>query len=73
MTEDEIVEWHHQLNGHINIYICSCLVDKSCLTLCLFVTPWMQVPLSVGCPKKELPSPGDLSDPGSELRSPAAG
>ena len=55
------------------IYICSCLVDKSCLTLCLFVTPWMQVPLSVGCPKKELPSPGALSDPGSEPRSPVAG
>ena len=31
----------------------------------------MQVPLSMGCPKQEFPSPGDLSDPWSEPTSPA--
>ena len=53
------------------------LVAKSCLTL---VTPWTracQAPLSMGFSRQEywsglpLPSPGDLPDPGIELRSPA--
>ena len=53
------------------------LVAKSYLTL---VTPWLvtcQAPLSMGFHRQEywsgLPfsSPGDLSDPGIELRSPA--
>ena len=46
----------------------------------LFVTPWTaahQAPLSMGFPTQEywsgvpFPSPGDLSDPGIEPRSPA--
>ena len=53
------------------------LVAKSCLTL---ETPWTvahQVPLSMGFPRQEyscglpFPSPRDIPDPGSELRSPA--
>ena len=44
------------------------------------VTPWttaFQAPLSMGLPRQEywnelpFPSPGDLPDPGIELRSPA--
>ena len=46
----------------------------------LFVTPWTvvhQTPLSMGFPRQEywsglpFPSPGDLPNPGIELRSPA--
>ena len=46
----------------------------------IFVTPWTvahQGPLSMGFPRKEFwsglpfPSPGDLSDPGIKLMSPA--
>ena len=53
------------------------LVAKSCLTL---VTPWTvacQVSLPMGFSGQEywsglpFPSPGDLSDPGIEPRSPA--
>ena len=69
MTEDEIVGWHHH-SMDVLIYICSCLVDKSRLTASLW-PPWMQVPLSMGCPKQEFPSPGDFSDPWSEPTSPA--
>ena len=45
----------------------------------LFATPWtvdFQAPLSIGFPRQEywselpFPSPGDLSEPGIELRSP---
>ena len=53
------------------------LVAKSCPTL---ATPWTvarQAPLSMGFSRPEywsgflFPSPGDLTDPGIELRSPA--
>ena len=53
------------------------LVAKSCLTL---VTPWTvarQAPLSMRFSRQEywsglpFPSPGDLPDPGIELRPPA--
>ena len=53
------------------------LVTKSCLTL---VTTWtivLQAPLSMGFSRQEywsglpFPSPGDLSNPGIEPRSPA--
>ena len=53
------------------------LVAKLCLTLC---DPWTvacQAPLSMGFSRQEywsglpFPSPGDLSNPGTELRSPA--
>ena len=53
------------------------LITKSCPTL---VTPWTvacQTPLSIGFSRQEyysgllFPSPGDLSDPGIEPRSPA--
>ena len=53
------------------------LVAKSCLTL---ATPWTvacQAPLSMGFSRQEywsgllFPSPGNLPDPGIELRSPA--
>ena len=53
------------------------LVTKSCPTL---ATPWTvacQAPLSMGFSRPEywsgflFPSPGDLTDPGIELRSPA--
>ena len=63
----------------IPIHICCCcLVAK--LHLTLFLTPWTvahQAPLSMGFSREEyrsgLPfsSPGDLSDPGIEPRSPA--
>ena len=52
------------------------LVDKLCPTL---ATPWTvacQAPLSMGFPRQEhwsrlpFPSPGDLSDPGIEPKSP---
>ena len=59
-------------------YICGVgLVDKSCPTL---VTQWTvacQAPLSMGFSRQEywsglsFPSPGDLSDPGITLSSPA--
>ena len=32
MTEDEIVRWHHQLNGHVAA--AAAKVCQSCLTLC---------------------------------------
>ena len=53
---------------------------KSFSRVRLFVTPWTvayQAPLSVGFSRQEywsgspFPSPGDLSDPGIEPRSPA--
>ena len=53
---------------------------KSLSRVQLFVTPWTvayQVPLSMGFSRQEywrglpFPSPGDLPDPGIELRSPA--
>ena len=53
------------------------LITKSCLTL---ATPWTvvcQAPLSLGFSRQEywsglpFPSPGDLLNPGIELRSPA--
>ena len=56
---------------------CGGLVAKSCPTL---VTPWTvacQASLSVGSPRREywsglsFPSPGNLSDPGIKLASPA--
>ena len=61
-----------------NLY-CGCggLVTKSCPTL---ATPWTvanQAPLPMGFSRQEywsglpFPSPGDLSDPGIELGSPA--
>ena len=55
-----------------------CLVAKLCLNI--FATPWMvayQAPLSMEFPRQKYwsglpyPSPGDLSDPGSESASPA--
>ena len=58
--------------------ICCCLVAKLCPTF--FVTPWTaacQTPLSMGFSRKEYwnvqpcPSPGDLSDPGCKVTSPA--
>ena len=61
----------------LDIYIYSGLVSKSCPTL---PTPWTiacQAPMSVGFSRQEycsglpFPSPGDLSDPGIEPRSPA--
>ena len=54
------------------------LTTKLCATL---VTPWTvvcQAPLSMGFPRQEywsrlpFPSPGDLPDPGIELKSPAS-
>ena len=61
------------------------IVDTRCLMLSLsrvqlFATPWIvahQAPLSMGFSRREFwsglpfPSPGDLSDPGTEPRSPA--
>ena len=63
-------------HGHLNVIVGG-LVTKSCLTL---MTPWTlarQAPLSMGFSRPEywsrlpFPSPGDLSYPGIELRSPA--
>ena len=57
------------------VFICCCLVAKSCPTL---ATPWTlahQAPLSMGFPRQEywsglpFPSPGDLLDPDIEPRS----
>ena len=54
------------------------VVFSGCLQL--FLTPWTdscQAPLSIGFPRQEywsgllFPSPGDLSQPGMELASPA--
>ena len=61
--------------------MCVCMCTKS-LQLCvpLFEIPWTvarQAPLSMGFPRQEywsglsFPSPGDLSNPGIEPRSPA--
>ena len=57
---------------------CYCLVAQLCLTL--LRSPWTvvhQAPLTMGFPRQEYrsglpyPSPGDLSDPGTEPMSPA--
>ena len=50
MIEDEMVGWHHRLNGHSDD---GGLVAKSCLTL---ATPWTvacQAPLSMGFSRQE--------------------
>ena len=53
------------------------LVTKSCLTLAIPWTVALQIPLSMGFPRKEywsglpFPSPGDLPHPGIKLTSPA--
>ena len=53
------------------------LVAKSCLTLVTSWTTARQAPLSMGFSRQEywsglpFPSPGDLPNPGIELRSPA--
>ena len=53
------------------------LVTKLCLTLAILWTIACQAPLSMGFSRQEywsglpFPSPGDLSDPGIEPRSPA--
>ena len=65
-------------NGKKVMGCCCCLVTKSSLTLgnpmdCIAC----QTPLPMGFPRQEywsrspFPSPGDLPDPGRELRSPA--
>ena len=61
--------------GYINNGGRGGLVAKSCLTL---ATPWtvaLQAPLSMGFSRQEywlpFPSPGDLTNPGIEPRSPA--
>ena len=60
--------------NQLYVYVCV-LVTQSCPTLC---TPWIavrQAPLSMEFSRQEywsglpFPSPGDLSDPGIELRS----
>ena len=54
-----------------------CLVAQSCLTLCHPWTVACQAPLYMECFRQEywsgspFPSPGDLPNPGIELRSPA--
>ena len=58
-------------------YICSGLVSKLCPILVTPLTVARKAPLSMGFPRQEywswlpFPSPGDLPDPGIELRSPA--
>ena len=53
------------------------LVTQSCLTLCDPMDCSHQAPLSIEFSRQEywsglpFPSPGDLPDPGTELRSPA--
>ena len=53
------------------------LVVKPCLTLAIPWTIAYQTPVSMGFPRQEyrsglpFPSPGDLSDPGIQLGSPA--
>ena len=68
--EDEMVRWHHRLNGHVKSFSC----------VQLFVTPWTvayQASPSMGFSRQEywsglpFPSPGDLPDQGIESRSPA--
>ena len=62
-----------------SVFLCVCevLVAQSCLTLCDPMTVAHQAPLSMGFSRQEywswlsFPSPGDLSDPGVEPRSPA--
>ena len=58
-----------------SVFVCCCLVAKSCPTL---ATPWTlahQAPLSMGFPRQEywsglpFPSPGDLLDPDIKPRS----
>ena len=54
-----------------------CLVAKLCTTIVTPSTVACQVPLSLGFSRQEywsglpFPSPGDLPNPGIELRSPA--
>ena len=53
--------------------MCVLWLKLSCFSrVCLFETPWTvacQVPLSMGFPRQEFPSPGDLPDPGIEPMS----
>ena len=65
-------------NTHIDNGVCV-LKEYSLSRVRLFATPWTaahQAPLSMGFSRQEywrglpFPSPGDLPDPGIELRSP---
>ena len=72
MTEDEMVGWHHRLNGHES----ESEVAQSCLTLCDPMDCTYQASPSMGFSKQEywsglpFPSPGDLPNPEIESRSP---
>ena len=37
MTEDEVVEWHHQLDGHKSEQVQELLMDREKLACC---SPW---------------------------------
>ena len=68
-----------QINPFLQNYMCACVLSRFRFVQ-LFVTPWTvacQAPLSMGFSRLEywsalpFPSPGDLSDPGIEPKSPA--
>ena len=69
--------WVRNFSHWLICPLCCCLVAKSCLTLCDPLDCSLQVPLSMEFSRQEywselpLPSPRDLSDPRTELTSPA--
>ena len=79
-TEDEMVAWHHQRNGHEFKQTLKWSEVKSPSRVRPFVTPWTvayQTPPSMGFSRQEywsglpFPSPGDLPNPGIKPGSPA--
>ena len=67
------------INSKLCMCVCVCVLSCSVVSDS-FATPWTvacQTPLSMGFSRQEywselsLPSPGDLSNPGTELASPA--
>ena len=76
MTEDKMVGWYPQFNGHESEKV----KVKSLSSVRLFASPWTlayQAPLSMGFSRQEcwsglpFPSPGDFPDPGIKPGSPA--
>ena len=71
MYDDDVGTYDDKYKSVRELAVC-CLVAKSCLTLCDPMDGGPQVPLSMSFPRQDywsglsLPSPGDLSNPGTE-------